>query len=248
MKILIIGDIHGTNMWQNIEPFLYDKIIFLGDYVDSFDVADSEMIYNLKNIIDFKKENSEKVVLLIGNHDNQYMLKYDNKILTNNKISIMCSGFRSQIYPQLYELFNENKTLFQATYQIHNYLFSHAGLSEQSYNSLFKMEYENLIKDNKKMTLSSYLNKLYDNRDYRLFNISFYRGGESQIGGIFWADMRETSGKYNVLNNYHQVVGHTPVKSIITSVFKNGSITYCDTQHYNNGVYYTLDLNFNTDK
>lgn len=245
MKILIIGDIHGTSVWKDIEPYLYDKIIFLGDYIDSFDVGDAEMIYNLKSIIDFKKDNAKKVTLLIGNHDNQYMLRYDKNVLASNgKISVMCSGFRAQIFPQLYELFNENKSLFQAAYQIDNYLFSHAGLSRRSYNLLFKDEYENIVKNNKKITLSDYLNKLYDDRDYRLFNISYYRGGGNRVGGIFWADMRETSGKFNVLNNYNQIVGHTPVQSITSSVFENGSITYCDTQQYNNGTYYKLELNF----
>lgn len=241
MKTLVIGDVHGTNKWKDIEPRNYDKIVFLGDYVDSYTIDNSEMVYNLKNIIDFKKDYKNKVILLMGNHDNSYAMLYDH-IAQTKKLGTSCSGFRHEIAPDLYKLYSENMDLFQATYQVGNYLFSHAGLSRQSYNEYFKQEYENVYKDT--MMLSTYLNMLYDKRDERLFKIGTLRGGWNRNGGIFWADREETSGKYRVLNNYNQIVGHTPVHTIITSTFENGTITYCDTQYHNNGLYYELDLNF----
>ena len=40
MKTLLIADLHGLDIWKNIvakeQP---DKIIFLGDYWDSFDLS-----------------------------------------------------------------------------------------------------------------------------------------------------------------------------------------------------------------
>lgn len=77
-KILIIPDVHGRTFWKyaidNIDK--YDKVIFLGDYLDpyfweviSFDFA----ISNFKEIIKFKRDNMDKVILLKGNHDWHYI-------------------------------------------------------------------------------------------------------------------------------------------------------------------------------
>ena len=68
MRICAIGDIHGRNDWEKVDPNKYDKIIFVGDYVDSFDIPTGEILKNLENIIAFKKEYYDKVILLLGNH------------------------------------------------------------------------------------------------------------------------------------------------------------------------------------
>ena len=46
IKILTIGDIHGKSVWNEIIPENYDKIIFVGDYVDSFYDSDITIINN----------------------------------------------------------------------------------------------------------------------------------------------------------------------------------------------------------
>ena len=79
MKTITIGDIHGRSDWQEIDPANYDKIIFVGDYVDSFTVSDIDIITNLLNIIQFKKDNMNKVVLLLGNHDLQYLFSNEEQ-------------------------------------------------------------------------------------------------------------------------------------------------------------------------
>jgi predicted MPP superfamily phosphohydrolase len=70
MFILNIGDLHGRNNWiQWTEEYKdVDKIMFIGDYVDSFDISNVEILDNLKNIIEFKQKFSDKVILLLGNH------------------------------------------------------------------------------------------------------------------------------------------------------------------------------------
>src|SRR3990172_8977517 len=71
-KVLSIGDIHGRIEWiiptfgsvsrfndwlEKGDPSLiyplnkYDKIIFVGDYTDSFTLSNLEILHNLKNII-----------------------------------------------------------------------------------------------------------------------------------------------------------------------------------------------------
>jgi metallophosphoesterase superfamily enzyme len=72
MKLLAIGDIHGRDVWKDINFLAFDKVVFVGDYVDSYIRSDWQVYQNLKEIIDLKKQNFDKVVLLLGNHDIHY--------------------------------------------------------------------------------------------------------------------------------------------------------------------------------
>lgn len=70
MKYLVLGDIHGRTIWKDIiakeNP---DKIIFLGDYVSTHDgIPAEQQMSNLEDILNYKDENPDKVVLLRGNH------------------------------------------------------------------------------------------------------------------------------------------------------------------------------------
>ena len=70
--ILSIGDTHGRGIALQIAKdniHKVDKIVFIGDYVDSFDISPVIILHNLKEIIEFKKQYPDKVVLLLGNHD-----------------------------------------------------------------------------------------------------------------------------------------------------------------------------------
>ena len=58
MKILVIPDIHGRKFWEeqckHIED--YDKIVFLGDYMDTYDfehISVPEALENFDNILTF---------------------------------------------------------------------------------------------------------------------------------------------------------------------------------------------------
>ena len=47
MKILTIPDLHGKTVWKNVFDTNYDRIIFLGDYVDDFPpTTDGEILDN----------------------------------------------------------------------------------------------------------------------------------------------------------------------------------------------------------
>ena len=52
MKTLILGDIHGRDIWEDIfNKELPDRVIFMGDYFDSFDIPGVIQMDNFKNII-----------------------------------------------------------------------------------------------------------------------------------------------------------------------------------------------------
>jgi predicted phosphodiesterase len=73
MKTIIISDVHGRDMWKYIinqeQP---DRVVFLGDYFDSFDIPGIDQIHNFKQIIEYKNSHQSEVILLIGNHDYHY--------------------------------------------------------------------------------------------------------------------------------------------------------------------------------
>lgn len=72
-SVLYCGDLHGDifSLEQAIEKFeevKLDVICFMGDYMDSRNKTDIEILYLLNNIIQYKKANPTKVILLLGNH------------------------------------------------------------------------------------------------------------------------------------------------------------------------------------
>jgi len=202
MRILVVGDLHGKDCWREIEVGDYDKVIFLGDYVDGDTHSDEEVYENLQNVRILKEQYKDKVLLLLGNHDIQY-LHYP---------VYRCSGFRMSMADKLSRFFNNYIHLFQLAYQVNNFLFTHAGLSNAWYRQFkacveshpvnYKLQHFN--------TLADALNSL-EETDYRdiLHQISVYRGGMADHGGVTWADKQELL--QDALTGYHQVVGHTPV-------------------------------------
>ena len=213
MKIIVIGDLHGTDCWKIAVNKYADLYIFIGDYVDSYENTDKQILDNFKEIIEFKKKYMNKVILLLGNHDIHYTFypKY------------LCSGFRKSMLKDLKKLFTDNKNLFQVAFQIKNYLFTHAGVSNKWFR-FFKRTID--LRKFKGKDLDEIFNSVYRSkkRDV-LFSVGPYRGG-FEIGGILWADGMETSK--DIINGYHQIVGHSKVERIGTFCNENSSITYID--------------------
>lgn len=152
MKVIAIGDIHGRTVWKRIveREKDADKIIFIGDYLDSYDKINGfEQAENLKEIINFKIENPTKVILLFGNHDFHYIVDGERY-----------SGYQNGFSFEYKDILNKalNKDLMQMCYVQDfgegngRFLFSHAGVSnvwckkweidvnhiEESINLLFK--------------------------------------------------------------------------------------------------------------
>lgn len=220
MNIITIGDIHGVDKWKLINPDHYDYIIFIGDYVDAFDISNVIIKANLLDIISFKKKYNDKVVLLWGNHDLQY------RYLGVSKYG--CSGFRPESMYDLNKIFTDNDNLFQMSFQINNYLWNHAGIHKGWYEYRFKkaLDKKPTIYENCN-SISEQLNKAFEVKESCLFDVGHIRGGYMDVGGPFWSDKTESYTK--PLEGYHQIVGHTKVKDILTNkIDDDTSITYTD--------------------
>ena len=206
MKILIIGDIHARPFWREaVDKYANecDKIIFLGDYVDPYKpegYTRKDAIKTLEDVIEFKRNNREKVILLTGNHDAHYFLKNFPR----------STRYDSSHAYKIREIYSTNKDLFRLAYEEilngRKYLFTHAGLMNS------------WIERNKKIIgepTVEHLNRLVDfpGGISALSDISRYRTwlGEKS-GSILWSDVREKidlddSIEYNILPNEDSVVG-----------------------------------------
>lgn len=235
MKTISIGDIHGIDAWKqavdgtqfNIDNF--DKVIFVGDYVDSFNVSAVIQKHNLQEIINLKKKYPDKVVLLLGNHDIQYM-DYPYR---------RCPGFQGVFQIDYTQIFRENRNLFQAAYQVDNHLWSHAGVHYNYYIDYM----ENYHALNPNMSIADMINQDYAQSNHWVFNIGWLRGGVCDVGGPFWLDRRNLWK--NPLDGYHQVVGHSRISSgeiMHISVNQNTSATCIDVLEDSSPKFYVKNI------
>ena len=203
--MIIIPDVHGRVFWKEIVKNSEDKIIFLGDYVDPYPGENISLIGaldNLSEIIDYKKSNPSKVILLLGNHDFMYMDSEHNKYSCRH-------DFENE--PKITKILMDNRDLFEMKYSIKVknklYICSHAGILKpwiEKYKNLFGEFPGSLDK----------INELYRNWDPEfissLLEISYYRGGWSDFGSMIWSDVREHS--VSCEENVYQIFGHTQLK------------------------------------
>ena len=202
--ILCIGDIHGRNFWKKaVEENMdkVDRIIFFGDYLDPYPwegITRKEAISNFQEIIGFKSENRDKVVLFVGNHDLAYIDK---------KNYIVRSRYDSSNARHIEEMFRSHRSFFQLAHEEligdKRYLFTHAGLQIGWYK-----KHEKLIGE---LTVNG-MNHLLDipNGIKALCEASWSRGGWDQFGSIVWNDVTDCGSHVNdELPWDRQVFGHS---------------------------------------
>lgn len=228
---LVIGDLHGRNVWKAVNPLNYSEIIFVGDYVDSFDLHNETILQNLEDLITFKKQTEKqicKVTLLLGNHDLQYAL--DSNF---NRSPFICSGFRHSMFGVLNRIFKENKDDFKIAARCHEYLITHAGVTDAWVKTLLNNS------DSKrfgfdKIDLCESLNMMYETSlIYYFANVSYIRGGSYPIGGssCMWADYISEFEYYQPIN---QIFGHTSIDEIWIDKKHDAKIICVDCLHKSN--------------
>lgn len=193
MKITVVADSHGSAVplgiaRMNLEKS--DKIIFLGDFFDHEEKEYNEQKQNFLNVIEFKKQNIEKVIVLIGNHDANYILPDLLK-------------WQPEHGEEIENLILQNLELIDFAYLENNWLFSHAGFSEVwMQNQLTCNEIsEDLIK---------FLNNQFHNgvfTNLRFTGLSGY--GDEITQNPLW--IRPDSLMKSAVCGVNQIVGHTEV-------------------------------------
>ena len=228
-KVLFIGDIHGLSEWDNIAIGglkQFYKIVFLGDYVDSFHVRPVEQLHNLKNLCTFIRKNKDQVTALLGNHDYAYVYNYP-----------YISGHQAAHAHEYRQIFQDNIDLFKIAWGYQSdtskqyTLATHAGLTQSFWNQFVLPEFKegkwlNQITEGKKpedLPVHEALNYLQDKGDI-LWKVGQMRGGWGTPGPL-WADYMELlEDPYEGIN---QVFGHTPKASITVDHIDNNNFLAC---------------------
>lgn len=196
-KILVLGDTHGRPFWKEIiEKENPDKIIFLGDYVSTHEgISAEQQLSNLEEILTYKENNPGKVILLRGNHDTQHLGYYWAE----------CSGWDGQVWGVMSQ--SEFKERFlKLTQWVYideelKTIFSHAGVSD-------------VWMKNSEIDLVHDINSLEPSELFG-FTPNYYGDcyGDSETQPPVWIRPQALC-KCNV-KGWNQVVGHTPVRTII---------------------------------
>ena len=170
--IIISGDLHGSTHWKNGLDYFYShpecKFIFLGDYLDPYTryegITHEDAYNNFLEVLEFARNNRERVILLWGNHDRFY----DN-------IDEECCRHDYKNYATIAKLFKDNEDLFQFACIEGDYLFTHAGVCTGwlLQNNLTHINEDNIV---------DYLN---DNPK-TLWQIGESRGGFHDWGSPLW--------------------------------------------------------------
>ena len=204
MKICVIPDIHGRTVWRNIiTTDNYDKIVFLGDYLDTRDyISINNQCNNFREIVRYKKANKNQVILLLGNHDFHYTL-YCRDSYSGYKAATDANVGRDVL-----EAIKDGS--IEACYSYDKFLFSHAGISKEWLENNNCENFDNPEK------IAIFVNNLlrYTPRVFNFTpgpNNSVY--GDDTCQGPIW--IRPDSLLKSSLEGITQVVGHTQDEKII---------------------------------
>ncbi len=238
MKTLCIGDIHGRSNWKlaiyQEEPV--DRVIFIGDYFDSFDISGVEQIHNFKEIIYYKKTNPQvEVIMLLGNHDMSYYPGFTDTAI---------SGYQHRMAPSIKQVVEENKEHLQMAYGFGEYLFTHAGVSPVFMDQVFGKN------DWSKESVVVDLNELFRYKP-KAFEFNGFDGyGDNSTQTPIWIRPRSlmSSNKKHekgLKKDYIQVVGHTQMRRLDltgSDKFTGGRYYFIDTMD-TSGDYLVIEDN-----
>lgn len=230
MKTVFIGDIHGRSNWKLIvhleQP---DRVVFIGDYFDSFDISGIEQIHNFKEIIDYKKtsltgesipnQKITEVIMLIGNHDYHYFpwIGYQNT-----------SGYQSGLSMQIGQVLEENQNHLQMCYEMDGILCSHAGIGHDWL--VYQNEYTQ-----ESGKISDFVNDLwkYKPKVFMFYGVDSY--GDNTTQTPIWIrpkSLMSGNKKTFLKEQYIQIVGHTGFDRIdIKGKSTGGRYFFIDSLH-----------------
>ena len=201
--IIIIPDVHGREFWRKALATWKDDetVIFLGDYLDPYE---NEWIYwsdaykGLLDIIALKRENPDRVFLLLGNHDLHYLYS-----------TLKGSRFNEYQEKKIRMTFENNMDCFQMAAECEiaqrRFLFTHAGL-----NRVWVEKYSDIFGSVNQITADTFNQLMFKDKFITaLADVSSWRGGRDKAGSMIWADVDELEWEGARIPNVIQVFGHT---------------------------------------
>lgn len=217
-KTVIIGDVHGKTCWREVlkEQQDADKVVFIGDYFDCFEnISTLSQISNFRAIVELKKADPNKYVILIGNHDWHYMRNFEGY----NPYS----GFQVYTWQDIQETIESAKQYLQICHVQDNFLFSHAGVSK-AWSWKNSIDLSNIEKS---------VNELFETNP-KAFNFASHihwdSYGNHKDNGPLW--IRPKALVDDPLKGFVQVVGHTQTinyQPFIVEDYQKNGVVLCDT-------------------
>lgn len=230
-KFLFLGDIHGRTIWKDIVKKEKPNLtVFLGDYVSSHTgISERDQCLNLEEILTFKEENQDNVILLRGNHDLE-SIGYKWARCSPTTGSVVRAYMKS----------NKERFLFdtQWVYKIQesNILCSHAGVAPYFLNQA-RLEYNTLFDTTSEDFDITNINKLPPSE---LFGFTaddpMDSYGISSTQPCTW--IRPNTLVMNNIEQFIQIVGHTPMYHISSMATIYHKIWFCD--NLEDGEYLTF--------
>jgi len=217
-KVMIIPDVHGRTFWREALTSDADKIVFLGDYTDPYHyegINHDQALNELVDIIQFKDENPNRVILLWGNHDFHYLHP-----------AYRASRYDDEYFERYNALFTDDLELFQAAY-FHNgtHLFTHAGVTKNWGDAHLQPG----------LPIEQSINDLYKTTPKAFFEVGYVRGGWHKSGSPIWADVSEHEVLLPWREDIHQIFGHSQQEK--DPVFFNGNMACLDCRE----IFYLID-------
>lgn len=211
-KIIAIGDIHGKDIWKKIvaNKSPKDIVVFIGDYLDSWDVPPAKQVSNFHEILEYKRQHMYDCILLIGNHDFHYMARSGDY----ERYSGWNAKTRDLLGSVLEDAVRDN--LLQIAYEKDRNLFTHAGVTKKWLKRAG-------LEDSTNLTLAADINSLFkeDVHHFR-FAVGADDHGDDPRNSPIW--VRPPSLQENQVEGLNQIVGHTMIPQIyITPKFDHVS-------------------------
>lgn len=211
MKTIFIGDIHGRSIWKEIvAKENADRVVFVGDYFDSFDIGTTEQLHNFKEIIEYKEtsftdegtetQRKTQVIMLIGNHDYHYYPGGETY-----------SGYQHGAAPAIRQLLEENLHHLQMCYQLDDIICSHAGIGHSW------LVTQNEYDETGEQSISDFVNDLWKYRPAKFTFNGWDPYGDSKTQTPIWIRPASLIGgnRDTFLKEKHiQIAGHTGVRKI----------------------------------
>lgn len=160
MNTLVIGDLHGEYRAAEKALDFPGKVVFVGDYLDSYTLSVEDQIKTLTLVLDACESEPERVTGLLGNHELSYI----------GGLHMCCSGYKGQTAAAVTLLKEKMEKHLKSYTWVNGFLVTHAGVS-------------NKLLEDLGISLEEYLNieSLYE-------MIGRARGGRNSYGGLYWCD------------------------------------------------------------
>lgn len=231
MNVLFVGDVHNhLYIFKDVQRLdkehNFDKIIFLGDYVDDWNTTNVESLQTLKTVIDLKLSNPDKYIFCIGNHELSYL-------------QFPCSGHQYENEEEVNKVLEDNIDLFDFYTEIKLgediFVCSHSGFTNNYICRILDVygDWKTVMEQFNKDKLNSLPNFRYCSR---------YRGGNDYCSSCLWTDKNELieSAYFEKMLIPNQIVGHSPVQKVSNEKLKdNCNLFFIDTHStYRDGTEY----------